>query len=438
MQTSKRHYAIAVIGDWHLAFCTAACIASTGQKTLFVNPLLGEAQRWSGFPELKLAEPGLPEMIQNAKNLGNLDYANGFEEDWSADVVWLAIDTPVNDRDEPDTTPLLDVAKKLKAKGVQFEIFAINSQIPLGFSTLLEKSFGFKVAYVPENLRLGKGIETFLRADRTVIGASSPDTAEQLKTKLAKFQTEFLLCDLPTAEMVKHGTNVFLAMSISFSNELARIGELMGVDNQLVGKALKLDSRIGKQAYVMPGLGFAGGTLPRDLRIVQKLGREHTVPTPLVDAVLTVNESTAQALTQSVREYWGGLSGKKILVIGYAYKAEIDTLRRSLSVDIARELNQAGAVVIGYDPAMNHRDLSSLKPVLRHVADWREIEAPDAVLVMTPRPMFRELDWKALGAKVSQSERKPLVLDAVNVIEGGQILAAGLVYKRLWQPIQTT
>jgi UDPglucose 6-dehydrogenase len=243
-----------------------------------------------------------------------------------------------------------------------------------------------------------------------------------------------------TAEMVKHATNAFLATSISFANELARIGELMGVDNQAVATALKMDKRIGKGAYVTPGLGFAGGTLPRDLRILQKFAREHDIPSQLVDSVLNINEATSDSLVSSTRNYLGELRGKTILIVGYTYKPEIDTLRRSSSLELGEKLKAQGATVWGYDPVMNSRDLTPLEGLIRHFNEWNEIPStPDAAIIMTPRPQFAALDWKNLGARGESggAMKAPLVFDTRSSLPSAAILSAGFTYKALWQPVQS-
>ena len=429
----------AVIGDWHLAFTTASSLASLGHRVLLVNPSEKPEQHWLKFPEVPLREPGMSEVIEKCLRLGNLDFANGVTDRWTADRVWLAIDTPVNERDEADTTSLERVAQQVSQNQPATGTFVISSQIPMGFSDQIENTYGLTVAYVPENLRLGKGLETFLKADRTVIGSKKPEIGENLKKFLSGLETEFFLCDLVTSEMIKHATNVFLATSISFANELARIGELMGVDNQAVGRALKLDKRIGKAAYVTPGLGFAGGTLPRDLRILQKIGANHHFSTPLIDAVLEVNETAAKALISTLKTYFLGHTPKQVLIVGYTYKAETDTLRRSSSLEMAEQLTSQGVEVLGYDPVMNGRDLSSLKGKIVHYNDWEKIPClPDAVVVMTPRPQFAELDWKALGRQPRRSKinTPPLILDTGSIMKTpDHAREAGFAYKALWQPV---
>ena len=259
---------------------------------------------------------------------------------------------------------------------------------------------------------------------------------------MIQFETEFFFCDLVTSEMIKHATNTFLASSISFANELARIGEAKGVDNQKVAQALRLDKRIGKLAYVAPGLGFAGGTLPRDLRILQKMGKQFHLPTPYIDAILTVNESTAKALLHSLSLYLGTLKEKKILILGYPYKADIDTLRRSASIESGAALKQSGSTVLGYDPVMNKSDLSELKGIIEHQSDWNEIQnCPDAVVIMTARAQFANLEWQSLIGKPTAgkpgSTIKPLILDTTAKTPSTPALKAGFVFKPLWQPIQT-
>jgi UDPglucose 6-dehydrogenase len=425
-------YDCAVIGNWHLAFVTAASLSSLGLRTLLVSPqILGHTT----LPEPPVHEPGLGELMAKSHAAGLLDYAEGITANWNSKVAWLAIDTPVNENDEADVTSLIEAASQLRELRSPGSLLIVGSQIPLGFSRALQNKLGLTVAHIPENLRLGQGLNTFLNADRTVIGADHETTRETVKTMLGKLTTEFLLCDLNTAEMIKHATNAFLATSISFANELARIGEKYGVDNLGVGRALKLDKRIGKAAYVAPGLGFAGGTLPRDLRVLQQMAALSHTPSPLVNSVLEINENTTAALTDSLRSYLGGLKGKRILIVGYTYKAETDTLRRSLSVDLARLCAGEGALVEGFDPPLNGRDLSAFGGKITHHDRWEGIEnAPDALVIMTPRPQFKELKWETLPSP--KSETPSFVLDARGVLDPKQVLASGFAYKALWQPVQ--
>jgi UDPglucose 6-dehydrogenase len=422
-----QQFDVAVLGNWHLASVTAAVFASHGFRTVWVNH--DSAQPWEGFPQAPVMEPGLDERISKARASGNLHHANGFES-WRAPKVWMAIDTPVNDRDEVDTAPLMAALEKLKGHGDSLKLLAVSSQVPISFCGSAEEFLEVPVAYIPENLRLGKGIETFESADRTVIGAQKEESIEAVKAWMAKFKTEFFTCDLVTAEMVKHATNVFLATSISFSNEIARIGEEYGVDAVKVGKALKLDKRIGQAAYVIPGLGFAGGTLPRDIRILQKIAAQKNIPSPLLNAVMSVNEATTDVICEQIEKQVASSPGY-VLILGYTYKPDTDTLRRSLSVDVAKRLSEKKIKCLGFDPMMNEKDFSSIKPYLeRHIAHWEDVPATgiSGVVLLTARPSFKDIDW----ASKKWSEGT-LVLDAQNFLDAANFTSKAWSYKRLWQ-----
>lgn len=442
MQLSKKNFDCAVIGDWHLAFITAAGLADLGNRVLLVNP--HPDRPWKEFPRLQLNEPNLSETIEKAQANDRLSFTNAIDSSWDAKFVWLAIDTPVDEEDRVDLSPLRRAAEavaKAKARGQRF---VVTSQVPLGFCGELEKDFGLEVAYVPENLRLGQGLKTFLEADRLVIGARLPEFREAVHGLFKGVPSDVFTCDLPTAEMIKHATNIFLATSISLSNEIAMVGESYSVDGVAVGKALGLDKRIGKKAYVIPGLGFAGGTLPRDLRALQALGKKAGISTRIADAVLDVNTATNDAIVFGLEKYLGSLSGKNILLCGYAYKPEIDTLRRSPAIEIAKMLKKKGAQILGFDPLMNAANLADLDGWITHLASLEQISGYknglDAVVVMTGRPSFRgefkqasSLDF--LQRNRGQKEKQLLFFDTIGCVDAPEIQSAGLAFKQLWRPI---
>lgn len=436
--TEIRSYDIAVVGDWHLAFVSSAVLASCGHKVALVKPLNINSTKWDNFPSCPVIEPGLEDMISKATAVGNLFFENGISNAWTAKFVWMAIDTPVNEKDEPNVEPLIQVLSSVKDTQKNLKCLITSSQVPIGFCNEMQTKFNFSIAYIPENLRLGKGIETFYRADRTVIGADSFEAQNEVKNLLSDFPTEFLLSNLVTAEMIKHANNIFLATSISFANEMARVGEYFGVDSQLVGKALKLDKRIGNAAYVAPGLGFAGGTLPRDLQVIQKIGKKYCIPTPLTDAVLQVNENTTQSLAEIIlRRLKNSNFSKSVLILGYTYKADTDTLRRSLSLDLAHILHSKSTPVLGYDPVMNNKDLSSLKPFINHFSSLEEIPtAPAVIVIMTARAQFKEINWKTLSEKWNCKKISPLVLDTQNILHNTSLTQNAFDFQRLWAPIE--
>ena len=463
---------IAVIGAWHNAHVTAACLANLDHNVILVNP---DTKPWTQYPSLGLVEPGLEDLIvkvQSEKRLGFADLYPTDVQDPSARVVWLAADTPLREDDSPDVGDLYTALEAAKSRFPEAEYWIISSQVPVGFCQSVELRFGKRVAYVPENLQLGNALKGFMNPDRLVIGASTKDLQNSVVELLQKVPVKPLTCDLPTSEMIKHATNTFLATSISLANELASVGERFGADNQFVAKAMKMDSRIGSKAYVRPGLGFAGGTLPRDLRALQMASTDEELP--LVEAVLKINDSVLERIAQTAVALLPPKppTTRTLMIMGYTYKAETDTLRCSPVKALACRIGEIGrgmpliphdqpivlggwtspgteqdVLVIGYDPRFDNRrteidtQLSTYRQIgsqcIHHMPHWenhrrsrREFSGNgiDLFLVVTPLPEFKHLDWDGMAPAV--------VYDLCNGVDREAVLAAGLSYKAIWQPIE--
>jgi UDPglucose 6-dehydrogenase len=414
---------IAVIGVWHNAFVTAAGLAELGHRVTLVN---SGSEPWTEFPTLGIHEPGLPDLLTSMRSAGRMYYANiGSMPDDVAHVgvVWLAIDTDLKEDGSPDVRSLVAALDPSRFTGAP--LIVVGSQVPIGFCGNVENKIARPVAYVPENYRLGAALTVFRSPDRLVIGATLESTRKEVAELLSGIPVMPLLCDLPTAEMVKHATNAFLATSISLANELAKVGEAFGVDNQFVARALKADTRIGPRAYVRPGLGFAGGTLPRDLHALRKASRTKL---SLVEAVLGVNDDVIRHIADVV----AGTSFFNVCLLGYTYKPDTDTLRCSPSKQLAVALRDRCLRVVGYDPRMDCKTDTELLDsgfVGRdHERMWGEFAA-DVFVVVTPLPEFRLLSWGYWS--------HGLVYDLCDGADRKAVLAAGLAYKAIWQPEET-
>jgi len=424
----KTHYTCAVIGDWHLAFVTAVGLSSLNHKTV----LLKTGQKvnsWTSCPKLDLAEPEVNEAIDRLHKEGIFCYSHYQDDDWSADFVWLAVDTVVKEDDTSDLSSIEEILKYDFSSRIKKGL-VVTSQVPLGFCQRYKNKFN--ISYIPENLRLGQGLETFLKCDRLVIGSDSTETLYDLKALLNEVDGEVILCDLNTSEMIKHATNAFLASSISLANQLAMIGEPYGVDNNLVGRSLRLDSRIGKKAYVIPGTGFAGGTLPRDLKSLQSLGANKGVSTELIDAILTINESALTSVVTCLSQHFISLENKKCLILGYSYKEDIDTLRRSPAIELAKLLKEKKVQIYGHDPRMNDKDLGELEGLINHIDELSNLDSDlDACIIVTAREEFHTLDWRIIRGN---SDKQILLFDLDGNICEKALLKNGYTYKTLWQP----
>jgi UDPglucose 6-dehydrogenase len=264
-----------------------------------------------------------------------------------------------------------------------------------------------RYAYSPENLRLGKAIEVFRNAERVVLGVSDESARPVLEALFAPFTQRIEWMGVESAEMTKHALNAFLATSVTFANELARLCEVVGADAKEVERGLKSEARIGPKAYLSPGAAFAGGTLARDVRFLTAFGRDHHLATPLLDGVLASNA----VHTDWVRGKVSGLMGERrdstVAVLGLTYKPGTDTLRRSWSVELCRWMHDNGWRVRAHDPSVKQ-----LPDDLRPVIDLRPTVADalagaDLAVVATEWPDYRGLKADDFAATM----RRPRVID---------------------------
>ncbi len=412
---------VCVVGLWHMGCVYSACLASLGyvvRGTDDSSRTLKDLRM--GKPPI--SEPGLDRLLADGVNRGNLVFVNSLQEAVEmADYVVIAYDTPLDVKDRVDPSVILQTAERLKEIASNPTII-VSSQVPVGTckkmaSLLCRSSREANLAYVPENLRLGQAVERFMKPEMIVIGSDNPAATAKARALFSPIETKFFEMDLISAEMTKHALNAFLATSISFANEVGNICDLVGADALKIAEALKSDSRIGPKALLKPGLGFSGGTLARDLRILQEKAGEYGCNTDLIDAVLDVNERQNASIIDRLEQLVGELSGKRIAVLGLTYKSGTSTLRRSAALEIIRDMQQKGAFVKAFDPNVSKSDLESKTFLLCEDA-YATCENADAIVIMNDLPEFGDLDFERLRKLI----RNPLVLDTQNLLERGKTI----------------
>jgi UDPglucose 6-dehydrogenase len=399
---------ITVYGLWHLGCVTAACLAAAGEQVVGLDP---DGALVAGLNEGRppLFEPGLAELIADSRDAGRLvfttDAAQALRE---ADVLWVTFDTPVNERDEAD---VVFVRERLEAVAPALRpgtLVLVSSQVPVGFTGALARNWygrDLTFAYSPENLRLGKAIEVFRQPERVVIGTRGEAGRETLRALFAPFCDNLVWMTVESAEMTKHAVNAFLATSVTFANELARLCEALGADAREVERGLKSEGRIGPKAYLSPGAAFAGGTLARDLRFLAGFGRAHQVATPLFDGVLQSNETHKGWLRERVSGLLEGVAAPVVALLGLTYKPGTSTLRRSTAVELCEWLVGQGVRVRAFDPAVPA--LPAELAAVELAADARAaLAGADLAVIATEWPEFR-----ALAAEDFLAMRRPAVID---------------------------
>jgi UDPglucose 6-dehydrogenase len=314
-------------------------------------------------------------------------------------------------------------------------VLIVMSQVPVGTSHRLAASIGeaagqpIPVACMPENLRLGGALDVFFHPDRLVIGADDPEVAQRVGSLFAALDCPKVTMSVASAEMSKHAMNAYLATCISLMSQLSDLCEAVGADAWDVAAALKADARVSPRAPILPGLGFAGGTLGRDLQSLRAAGRELGVPAELFDAVWSVNHRRLSSTVDRVGALVGELAGARIGVLGLTYKPGTSTLRRSQSVELARGLVSAGATVVAHDPAV---DPSAGGDLGFAVADdpYAAAAGADALVLMTAWPEYKELDAERLGATM----RRRVVFDPAGFLDAVRLADAGFVHAVVGRP----
>jgi UDPglucose 6-dehydrogenase len=403
---------VTVLGLWHLGCVTAACSA----KHFPVVGLDFDAANVSKLNSgsAPLFEPGLNELIAAGLAAKKLSFTTDAKTACAhAGVLWLCYDTPVNENDESDVEFVLGNLRRALAHLPKGALVLISAQLPVGTCAKLEKEFSqFHFACSPENLRLGKALDSFEKAGRVIVGIRD-DTKKPLLEKLfAPFTPQILFMRTESAEMVKHALNSFLALSITFINEVARLCEHTGADAKEVSAGLKSEPRIGPKAYLGPGGPFAGGTLARDVVMLTKIADAKGEKIFVIPAIKQSNDLHRGWAFRRLQSRLGKLRGKKIAVLGLTYTTNTDTLRRSAAVELCQQLLKAGAKVSACDPAVKNlpKDLGKVSLVADVAA---ALNGSDAAVVCTEWPQFRQADW----AKIVPQMRGKTFVDANRFLE---------------------
>jgi UDPglucose 6-dehydrogenase len=386
---------ITVAGLWHLGSVTAACCA----RHFEVTGLEFDEAVVSGLQQGKapLHEPGLNELLSAGLSARRLRFTTDAKAACAnADVLWLCYDTPVNDHDESDVAFVLERLRRALPQLPHGALVLISSQLPVGTCAALEREFPqFHFACSPENLRLGRALDAFEKADRVVVGMRDDARRALLEQIFRPFTPHLLFMRTESAEMVKHALNSFLAVSIGFINEVARLCEHAGADAKEVSAGLKSDIRIGPKAYLNPGGPFAGGTLARDVVSLTNLAARNREQLSLIPAIKQSNDLHRGWAFAKLQSRLGDLRGKTIAVLGLVYTPNTDTLRRSAAVELCRQLLAAGARVQAFDPAVNSLP-AELAPVNLASSLASALQGADAAVVCTEWPAFREVAWADL------------------------------------------
>jgi UDPglucose 6-dehydrogenase len=428
---------VCVYGLWHLGTVTAACLASRGIATV------GLAETPAAAAELQagkapLFEPGLDALLEKGLKSGALRFTSEVAAAVSsADLVWISFDTPVDDDDVADVGYVLDRVRLTFPHLKNGSVVLVSSQMPVGSTAKLEQDFaavakGRNVSFgcSPENLRLGDAIRVFTEPERIVIGVRSDGARRVIEPALKPFCQTLLWTRVESAEMVKHALNSYLATCVTFTNEIASICESVAADMSEVEAALRLDPRIGKRAYVRAGSAFGGGTLARDVQFLKAIARDRDARVPVLTAVLESNDHHKGWVVRHLRRQLGALTSKRIGVLGLAYKAGTDAIRRSVAIEVIQELIAAGADVTVFDPKVSTlpHPLNSAVTIAGGIG--AVFANSEAVVLATEWPEFRDLNFATLIPSMKRAlliDQNAFVSKQLSDFSGLEYIVAGKV-----------
>ncbi len=410
---------IGVVGLWHLGEIVSTCLAELGHKVIAYDPNSAVIEKFRRS-EPVLAEPGIVELMAKNKKAGRLSYEI-FSPKFAKlhDAFFVTFDTPITKNDSPDTKIVEKAVAELAKYAKPGLLIVVMSQLPVGTLDKLKQRIkqirrkdDVRIAYVPENLQLGRAIESFMKPARTIIGADAK-AAEEVKKVFQKLPGEKMVMSPASAEMVKHALNSFLAVSLSFIYNIADICEAAGADVVAVSRALKSDPRIGAAAYLDASLGFSGGTLMRDMRVLESIARENKITVPVVSGAIHTNAKRLMRAVVILKKNLGSLKGKEVTVLGLTYKPGTPTLRSSLAISLMKLLKRQGMVVSGSDPSASCAEVAKLTGSGCDKNPYRAASGSVAVIMITAWPEYATLDL----ARLKKTMRSPfLFIDARNFL----------------------
>ena len=407
---------IGILGLWHLGSVYAASLAKKGFEVTgfdFNENIVKNLKK--GVPPI--FEPNLEQTLKrfNNKNLHFTASENEFFQ--KKDYIFIAYDIPVDSNDivqmEIVEKTFATLAKYVSASST----IVICSQVPVGTSrrliNLLRKKIkNSKLIYFPENLRLGQAFNAFFKPDRIILGGDNTKVLEDFQKDFSFFKCPVITMSLESAEMVKHALNTYLATCISFSSELSDLSEKSGANMTDVVKALKSDKRVSIFAPINPGLGFAGGTLGRDIQSLKKLAKNVRYEPKLLNAVYAVNQDRLTMLISKIKSIYPFLKGKTIGVLGLTYRPNTNTLRRSMSIDLINRLKSKGCKIKAFDPGI--KDEIKEYPFIEISKDLKTFfENLDMVILMTEWPEFKDINPRLAADLVSQK----IIIDTKNFLD---------------------
>src|SRR5579872_1226692 len=438
---------LSVIGAGYVGLTTAACLAQIGHDVFCSESdleKLGKLQD-GGMP---LFEPHLEDVIKGVRKAGRLRFGSTEEAIAWGDAIFICVGTPPLPNGDADLCAIEGVARAIAKGASGYRLVIEKSTVPVQTGAQLRKhlsvhsanGLSHDVASNPEFLREGTSVEDFLHPDRIVIGVDTQRAEETLreiykpileqrftcpvhKRCEKRREPHLLVTDTGSAELIKHASNSFLAMKISFINMVANLCEAVGADVTKVAQGMGLDPRIGS-SFLNPGIGFGGFCFPKDVQAFIRIAEKSGCDFSLLKEVEKINQCRVEQFVEKIRHELWVIRGKKVAVWGLAFKPNTDDVRFAPSLSLMRALLDEGATLRAYDPQASEKAKIALPTVVYCADPYEAAAGADAILIVTEWPEFRKVDWSRLATLVE----RPLIIDGRNALLREDVVSNGFHY----------
>jgi UDPglucose 6-dehydrogenase len=444
---------ISVIGAGYVGLTTAACLAQIGHD-VFCSESDVEKLKKLQSGVMPLFEPHLEDVLKLVRASGRLTFGSTAEAIDHGRAIFICVGTPPLPNGDADLSAIEGVARAIAKQAAGYRLVIEKSTVPVQTGSQLRKHLSmhstnqsdYDVASNPEFLREGSAVEDFLHPDRIVVGVDSPRAADLLReiyepilrgsfscpihSDCRKVEDPVLLMtDTSSAELIKHASNSFLAMKISFINMVANLCEVVGADVTKVAEGMGLDPRIGP-AFLNPGIGFGGFCFPKDVQAFIRIAEKSGCDFSLLKEVEKINQHRISHFIETIRKELLVVSGKKLAVWGLAFKPNTDDVRFAPSIALVKALVEEGAMVSAYDPQATEKARDVL-PDIRYCADpYEAAQGAAAILMVTEWDEFRQVDWKRVRSVVEH----PLIVDGRNMLDSKEVGRHGFHYISVGRP----
>ena len=435
MRKNKNSKKVAIIGTGYVGLVTGTCLAEIGHKVICVDNNREKIKKLQNNIS-PIYEPGLKKLIIKNKKAGKLFFTTEIKEGVkNSDIIFITVNTPTNEKGVTDLCHVEFVSKEIAKAMDKYKIIVSKSTMPVKTGQKIKKivskfcprNIKFDVASNPEFLREGSAINDFLHPDRIVIGVENKK-AEKIMSQLYKpIKAPVIITSIETAEVIKHACNAFLATKISFINAIANICERNGADTEEVALAMGLDKRIGRH-FLRAGIGFGGSCLPKDILAFVNIAEQSGYDFKLLKTVREINQAQRENFFKKIKESLGNLNGKKLGILGLAFKLNTDDMREAPSIDIINMLIKEGSVIKAYDPAAIEKAKEIFKGRIVYCSNvYEAAEGSDALIILTEWDEFKNMNLR----KIKKLLKLPKIIDGRNIFDPQKMAKLGINYSSI-------